>query len=77
MDPNTGHLVKLDGANEPPGGYERIPAELELAALVALGDDDETTVNLKQRTPLSKWAAKKRKARRKAAKRSRKANRSK
>jgi len=75
MDPNTGHLIKLDGANEPPGGYERLPHELELAALTALGDGDETMIDLKKHTPLAKWAKRKRKIRHKLAKQSRKANR--
>ena len=60
-----------------PEGFERVPPELEEAAKKKLAGKDSAMVSLSSGGKLSKWAAQKRKEKRKAAKLSRKANRKK
>jgi len=72
MNPHTGHLttnVVLDL------GYYPVPDYLRGHATKALGGRKETHVNLKAETPLAKWAATKRRNKRRAARHSRKVNR--
>lgn len=81
MNPYTGHLVRIQDAVEPKekefrdNGYEPIPPELEGAANKKLAGKGEAMVSLTSGGKLSKWAAEKRKARRKMAKKSRGRNR--
>lgn len=54
---------------------EPVPKELERAAMMKLAGKQEAQVSLTSGGKLSKWAAKKRKERRKMAKESRRGNR--
>ncbi len=56
-------------------GYEPVPPELETAAKKKLAGKDEAHVSLTSGGKLSKWAAQKRKNKRKMAKASRRRNR--
>ncbi len=67
-DLETGRQELLDS-------YEQVPKELEAAAKKKLAGKDETVVSLTSGGKLSKWAAKRRKDKRKLAKASRKKNR--
>lgn len=74
MNTDTGHLVrltpkeeeeKLKMLNERRAGYEKLPEELNKAAEMKLGKNDEAFVSLTSGGRLSTWARNKRKARRK------------
>jgi ABC-type enterochelin transport system substrate-binding protein len=56
-------------------GFEQIPPELESAAKKKLAGNDSAMVSLTSGGKLSKWAAKRRKEKRKMEKESRKRNR--
>lgn len=56
-------------------GYTKVPKELETAAKKKLAGKDEAFVSLTSGGKLSKWAAKQRKDKKKAAKLSRRKNR--
>jgi hypothetical protein len=58
-------------------GYEEVPPGLSRAARRALAGKKETKISLTSGGQLSRWAAAKRKARRKMAKESRRKNRGK
>lgn len=87
MNPDTGHLIDLqdekfralteDDLREK--GYERVPQELSRPARKKLNGRAEATVSKRSGGQLSRWAAGKRKEKRrkrnKIAKQSRKANR--
>ena len=79
MNPNTGHLVNLDNEGIVQRlasrlvEYERVPRHLEADAQRKLAGRAEAQVNLMSRTPLAKWAKKKRLA--KIAAKSRRRNR--
>lgn len=93
MNPDTGHLVRMDSelAKELFGelktiekameermhtlGYQPVPDELENAAKKKLAGKDEAYVSLTSGGKLSRWAAKKRKHKRKMARESRRRNR--
>jgi len=95
VNPDTGHLLKLDSetARKLFGeletteeamkmkkrmyalGYQSVPKELENAAEKKLAGKDEAHVSLTSGGRLSRWAAKKRKHRRKMARESRRRNR--
>lgn len=66
MNPNTGHLVaNVDDESfmrrmKDRLDYERIPADLAREATRKLRGQPEAQVNLMSRTPLSKWAKRKR-----------------
>jgi len=86
MDINTGHLVSpekfkemmenfTEYEKEALKDYQPVPKELEPAAKKKLASKDEAYVSLTSGGKLSRWAAKQRKAKRKAAKQSRKKNR--
>ena len=62
-------------ANGPLEDYQPVPKELEPAAKKKLASKDEAYVSLTSGGKLSRWAAKQRKAKRKAAKMSRRKNR--
>lgn len=64
-----------DLANLTSEGFEQIPPELENAAKVKLAGRTEATVSRNSGGKLSKWAAQRRKARRKMEKQTRRANR--
>jgi aspartyl aminopeptidase len=81
MNPDTNHLKSLnDVTNEMKEqlegeGYEPIPEELNRAAKRKLNGNNEAYVSRNSGGKLSKWAAKKRKQKRKMAKAARKKNR--
>lgn len=80
MNPDTGHIVSLPDTEEmmriyKDMGYEPIPEELQPAANKKLAGQNEAFVSLTSGGKLSKWAADKRKIRRKMARESRKRNR--
>lgn len=81
MNPDTGHLVALDGKTEKEiltlkrDGYEPVPKRLSRAAIRKLNGKNEAQVSLTSGGKLSKFAAQKRKRKRKAQNKSRKANR--
>lgn len=89
MDVNTGHLISGESLKlyekhlrelrelekEPIQNYEPVPDELHLAAKKKLAGKDEAMVSLTSGGKLSKWAAKKRKEKRRMANQSKKANR--
>jgi hypothetical protein len=77
VNPYTGHLVRLQDNETPPEQYEILPEQLNRAARRKLAGKNEATVSLTSGGKLSKWAAEKRKSKRKMAKASRKRNRSK
>lgn len=58
MNPNTGHLMNLYGA-EAPADYEIVPQDYEkLAAMkmrVAQAFGQEPVVNMRGNSPLAKW----------------------
>lgn len=66
MNPNTGHLISdIDDTSmlarlKDRMAYERIPANLAQEAVRKLRGQPEAQVNLMSRTPLAKWAKKKR-----------------
>lgn len=66
MNPNTGHLVNLEDEgmlarlSRKLVDYERIPQEFQRDAMRKLNGQPEAQVNLMSRTPLAKWAKKKR-----------------
>ena len=67
MNPNTGHLIAdMDDKDMQAKlarsifNYERIPANLAQEAVRKLRGQPEAQVNLMSRTPLAKWAKKKR-----------------
>ena len=79
MNPDTGHLIRVENDEEMQHlvgyGYERVPEELEGAAKRKLAGRKEAYVSLTSGGKLSRWAAKRRKAKRKMAKESRRRNR--
>lgn len=79
MNPDTGHLIRLENDEEMQRlvgyGYERVPEELEGAAKRKLASRNEAWVSLTSGGRLSRWAAQRRKARRRMAKESRRRNR--
>lgn len=75
MNPSTGHLVELRYADVIPEGYVPLPDHLAPVARKALNGRSETVISLTSGGKLSKWAAGKRKERRRMARESRKANR--
>ena len=79
MNPDTGHLVRVDSVEEmrrlAQAGYEPVQEELEGAAKRKLAGRKEAYVSLTSGGKLSRWAAKRRKAKRKMAKESRRRNR--
>lgn len=76
MDPNSGHLIdtsKLSEdelANLKEIGYLELPSELRRAATLKLAGQPEATVSLTSGGKLSRFAARKRKRRRKKGRRS-------
>lgn len=81
MQPYSGHLVDLGGMPDSRreelhnDGYEPIPEDLREAAIRKLSGQKEATVSLTSGGKLSKWASKRRKAKRKIAEASRRGNR--
>lgn len=79
MNPETGHIVRVDSEEEmlrlAGAGYEPVPDELNRAARRKLAGRKEAYVSMNSGGKLSRWAAKKRKARRKMVKASRRRNR--
>jgi len=79
LNPDTGHLVRVDSEEEmlrlAEAGYEPVPEELNRAARRKLAGRKEAQVSLISSGKLSRWAAKRRKTRRKMAKASRRRNR--
>lgn len=81
MNPNTGHLIDTSGLLDQKlrefieQGYVLIPPELDREARRALRGKKGTHVSVTNQTKLAKFAAKKRKQRRKIAKESRQRNR--
>lgn len=77
MDAYTGHLVRdinlIDEDRRK--NYTPVPNQLNRAASQALAGKDETHISLTSGGKLSKFAASKRKAKRKQAAKSRKKNR--
>lgn len=82
MNPGTGHLLVI-GEGMPnrekrrmeASGYEPVPKELEVSANKKLTGRDEAMVSLTSGGKLSKWAASRRKAKRKMAQASKRRNR--
>ena len=82
MNPSTGHLLAI-GEGMPnrekrrmkASGYEPVPKELEAVAANKLAGQDEAYVSLTSGGKLSKWAASRRKAKRKMAQVSKRRNR--
>jgi hypothetical protein len=75
MNPSTGHLIKLREGEPIPPGYAYVPEDMVKAAAAKLAGQAEAVVSLTSGGKLSKWAAQKRKERRRAAKESRRRNR--
>lgn len=84
MNPSTGHLINLPDDEEQKrilqemfrdNGYEPVPPELGHAANLKLAGRNEAVVSLTSGGKLSRWAAQKRKERRKTARESRRRNR--
>jgi hypothetical protein len=78
MNVDTNHLIQLQEQKlkeYQDKGYEEIPPELYAAAQQKLAGRSEVYVSKTSGGKLSKWAADKRKAKRKMAKQSRKRNR--
>lgn len=79
MNVDTCHLILTDKREELESlmrqGYEPIPEELNQAAKIKLAGEKEAYVSLTSGGKLSRWAAKKRRARNKKARESRKRNR--
>lgn len=74
MNVDTNHLKAVD-PKDIDALYEKIPSELEHAARVVLGGRPGAYVSRASGGKLSRWAAKKRKAKRKAARAARKQSR--
>lgn len=59
MNPNTGHLINLDGAEAPPDDYEIVPQDYEKLAAkkmrVAQAFGHEPIVNMRGNSLLAKW----------------------
>jgi hypothetical protein len=77
MNTDTNHLIRIGGDDEAPEGYEVVPDHLLKAALLSLGDKTETTISRNSGGQLSRWAARRRKDKRKMQKASRRQNRGK
>lgn len=79
MNVDTGHLVMTESLEEVKElvkqGYEVVPEELNRAIEEELAGKKETHVDLTDKGKLSRWAAKKRKSKRKTQKESRRKNR--
>ncbi|MBO9609196.1 MAG: hypothetical protein J7639_24795 [Paenibacillaceae bacterium] len=75
MNVDTGELIRLKQETPVAGGFEPIPEHLRAAAEKKLGSRDSATVSLTSGGKLSKWAAQKRKEKKKAAKEARRRNR--
>jgi hypothetical protein len=77
MNVETGHLVRDRSliADAFKDHYDPVPRSLQQAAMQELRGRDEAKVDLQAPTPLAKFAAKRRKVRRKIAKASRRRNR--
>ena len=75
MNIDTGHLVTLLAGQPPAPGYIPVPPSLGGYVHRELQGGSEAVVNLRENTPLSRWAKRKRKERKQAEKRARKANR--
>jgi hypothetical protein len=74
MAPGSGHLIDLATHPLRPG-YEVLPDDLQAAAGRKLGGRSEAYVSKTSGGKLSRWAAGRRKARRRMAKEARKRNR--
>jgi hypothetical protein len=74
MAPDSGHLIDLS-THELKPGYEVLPDGLQGAARRHLNGRSEVYVSKTSGGKLSRWAAGRRKARRQAAKESRRRNR--
>jgi hypothetical protein len=77
MNSSTGHLVADIGSVESQlrNAYDPVPKSLQAAALQELKGREQAYVDLQAPTPLAKFAAKRRKVKRKIAKASRRRNR--
>jgi hypothetical protein len=76
VNPDSGHLIRLQEGEAVPAGYEVVPPELNVAAAMVLRGQAEAMVSKRSGGKLSKWVASRRKARRKMASESRRRNRS-
>ncbi len=75
MNTDTNHLIRVLEGEEMPAGYQEVPAELHKAAYHVMRGRDEAYVSKHSGGKLSRWAAGRRKAKRKMAEASRKRNR--
>jgi len=75
MNVDENHLIKAGLVVPNPKDYEILPSELEHAARLVLKDRSEAKVSRTSGGRLSRYAAKRRKEKRKAAKAARKRNR--
>lgn len=75
MNADTGHLIRMQKDAQMPDGYQFLPEDLLGSSRKKLAGKSEAYVSLSSGGKLSKWAAGKRRQKRKMAKKSRKQNR--
>ena len=75
MNVETNELIRVREGQETPPGFEPVPEGLNRAARRTLGHRDSVVVSRTSGGRLSRWAAQRRKAKRKMAAASRKRNR--